>query len=332
MSGVSGDLQDGVYVGLPAERYFAQPRLGSSDLKRLHNRPADWWYGSRHNPDKEPETRSEEKDFGSALHCLLLEGEEAFERGFVLSPFDDFRKAEARAWRDATIEAGKLIVTPDMHRRVRHMAALIQNHPEFGPAFAEGLSEVTVLFTWRDLPIRARFDKLLPRFVIDLKTFGGFTPGRDLTDRALKIVAQRHYDVQRFLYDRAREALVELVRDGLLFGADRAEAEWLQRVAREPDWKWVWIFYQRRDDSASNPAAPVVKPIARSRFDASFDSGRRKCEVAVANWRDFNSRFGLSTPWATIEPMTEPPDHAFPPWLADVAAPEHEQPEAEEAA
>jgi len=80
------DLPDGVYLGLSADDYFGQPRMGSSDWIRLHKTRHGWWWQSRWNPDRaEPKSR-EFLLYGSALHALLLEGVEAYERAFAVAP------------------------------------------------------------------------------------------------------------------------------------------------------------------------------------------------------------------------------------------------------
>lgn len=313
-------LKDGVYVGLEAEKYFAADRLGSTDLATLHKSPADWWYKSRHNPDYSFRPTAE-MQFGSALHALVLEGEDAYRKVAVISPFDNFRTKEAQLWRDATLAEGLLIVTPDMDRRIRHMAALILNHPELGDPMQKGLSELSVLWTHEPtgIRLRARFDKLLPRFTIDLKSFGDHGRGVDMTQKCLWLVKDRHMDVQRFMYFLARQAMAGLIEQGAVFGATPTQTEWLARVAAIEDWRWAWIFYRRRDDDAGH--APVVKPIYRSHFDATFESGRQKFEVALQNYRTFVDRFGFKVPWAVVEPGEEPADHAMPMGLGDCPPP-----------
>lgn len=322
-------LEDGVYVGLEPEKYFAADRLGSTDMSPLHNRPADWWYGSRHNPDNPGRKVSEEMEFGSGLHALLLEGEEAYAKSCVISPFDSFRTKEAQMWRDEMRAAGQIILDADADRRIRHMAALILNHPELGGPMQKGLSEVSVLWTHEasGLRLRARFDKLLPRFVLDLKSFGGHARGVDMTQQCLWLVKDRHMDVQRFMYFLARVEMTRLIADGKVFGATPAQAEWLGKVAAIEDWRWTWLFYRRRDDEKGH--APIVKPIFRSHMnqagefapDATFESGRQKFEVAAANYRAFMNRFGRNVPWAVIEAGEEPPDHMMPLGLNDCPPP-----------
>lgn len=78
-------LPDGVYLDLPEEVYFAQARLGSSDIKTLHFERQGWWWSSRHNPDR-VERVTEALNYGRALHALMLEGMDAYEERFAVVP------------------------------------------------------------------------------------------------------------------------------------------------------------------------------------------------------------------------------------------------------
>lgn len=80
------ELAPGLYLNLPEEIYFGQNALGSSDLKTLLRAPADWWYGSRHNPDREEADDSKARILGRALHALMLEGTQAYEGRISVEP------------------------------------------------------------------------------------------------------------------------------------------------------------------------------------------------------------------------------------------------------
>lgn len=323
------NLPDGVYVDLPAEDYFAQDRLGSTDLVVLHRDPADWWYRSRHNPNRKPKTPSPEMVFGSALHALLLEGEAAYTKGFVIRPdtYEDEKTGEVKpwhggakvckAWLEANDRPNISIIDADTDRRVRHMDALIRRHPELGEPMQAGMSEVSILYTdpTTGAKLRCRIDKLLPAFSLDLKTFGGDAKGDTTKQQCLGLVAGRSMDVQRYAYDIARSMMASLP----IFGARPDEEAWLRKVAAVKQWQWGWVFYRRQDDDKGH--APVVKPILRSPRDATFLTGERKVAVALANYQTFSSRFGFDVPWAVVEVTEEPADHEFPPWLERINEP-----------
>src|SRR5215469_15441377 len=95
-------LADGVYLDMPEGCYFAQQRLGSTDLAKLFKEPANWWYGSPFNPNLESRkwVFGNDRDFGHGFHYLLLEGESVYRAKCVISPHDSFTTKEARSWRD----------------------------------------------------------------------------------------------------------------------------------------------------------------------------------------------------------------------------------------
>lgn len=80
-------LPDGVYIGLPDDVYFKQGALGSSDLRYLwDDKTADgWWWRSPNNPFYQRQKRNA-LEFGSALHCLALEGEGAYASRYYVMP------------------------------------------------------------------------------------------------------------------------------------------------------------------------------------------------------------------------------------------------------
>jgi hypothetical protein len=103
-------LAEGVHLHLPEADYFQARALGSSDLPVLAKDPASWWYASDFNQARRARVkRSPALSFGSALHCRLLEGEEAFRERFVVEP-DDADPGYARSVpeiRDLLIKAGR---------------------------------------------------------------------------------------------------------------------------------------------------------------------------------------------------------------------------------
>lgn len=344
-------LPDGVYIDLSETAYFGQDRLGSTDLVRLFRTPADWWWGSRFNPNLKPRkwVFGNDRDYGHGFHYLLLEGEEVYRAKCQVSPFDGFTTKDAKVWRDQCHMDGITMLSEEMDRNIRHMVALVQHHPQLKDAMAAGLSEVSVLYTnEQGHRIRVRFDKLLPAFVLDPKSFGAHKRGRDDKDRALRIVAELSYDVQRYLYDEGREKMIELIEAGKVFGGTEDQRTWLGRFPQadrdrlaeraefypngHPDqqsaWSWMWLFLQKPSDSKGN--APILLPIERPRFDLTWRTGKQKVEVALQNFDYYVSRFGLgdrpnedgevAAPWASINQVWRPLDEEFPPWLGDVNA------------
>jgi hypothetical protein len=83
---VDCDLPDGVYFGLDEIRYHKQKRLGSTSIKNLRVSGPEFWWGSWMNEFKEEEEDKDSLTSGSALHKIVLEGEDEFERTYTCLP------------------------------------------------------------------------------------------------------------------------------------------------------------------------------------------------------------------------------------------------------
>lgn len=69
--------EPGIYFGYPEELYHAHHAVSFSGLKRLSVSSMNYWADSVLNPDRE-EREAAFFDFGKAIHCLVLEGEECY--------------------------------------------------------------------------------------------------------------------------------------------------------------------------------------------------------------------------------------------------------------
>lgn len=161
-------LGDGVYIGLPAEDYFAQDALGTTDLVHLWKFGEGWWWRSRHNPLHIDEP-SEAMTFGSALHVRLLEGRQEFERRFAIEP----RKADFPG----------LLTTSD---EIKY-ALLHANAPK--PAASARKSDLVELaLTY--LPDRPVWDDVIARFRAEAKERGQAETISGDDAREIEIIAE----------------------------------------------------------------------------------------------------------------------------------------------
>lgn len=67
---------------IPAPEYYAAPGLSNSGMKDLAVSALRYWHMNI-NPDRPAREASPEMNFGTALHCLVLEGAEAFEQRYA---------------------------------------------------------------------------------------------------------------------------------------------------------------------------------------------------------------------------------------------------------
>lgn len=75
--------EPGIYFGMPETDYHAIHAASTSGLKRLSVSSMDYWADSPLNPDRET-VQKDYFDFGKAIHCLVLEGEECYANRYVI--------------------------------------------------------------------------------------------------------------------------------------------------------------------------------------------------------------------------------------------------------
>lgn len=79
----------GIYFGFDEDEYHKVFALSSSGIKKMVASTMEYWAYGPMNPDYE-EPEKQHLDHGKAVHCLVLEGEEEFQRRFAvgLDPAD----------------------------------------------------------------------------------------------------------------------------------------------------------------------------------------------------------------------------------------------------
>ena len=152
----SGHVPGPGFYSMSASQYHAdpcpEPSLSSSIAKVLITQtPRHAWFAHpRLNPDKQERSASAAMDFGSVVHEILL-GKGG---GYTISPYDEFRSKEARAWRDGKIADGKTVIKAiDLDRAATSAAAIWERIAKIDAcrtAFVkdEGVAETVII--WRE--------------------------------------------------------------------------------------------------------------------------------------------------------------------------------------
>ena len=178
----------GVY-DIPIEDYIGDccvgPSISSSGLRTLLLEcPAKYWATSPLNPNRFPDEGSKALDIGRAAHALAL-GEPEFAKYFVISPYDDFRKTEAREWRDSQT---RTILKSHEFEMVQAVAAVQMRSAQCMRAFEDGLAERSLIYQDEatGIFIKARPDWLpydpTQRFICEYKTAISIEPARMSAD------------------------------------------------------------------------------------------------------------------------------------------------------
>lgn len=166
----------------PAEEYHGGNAISFSRLKVFSQNAAlyERTYISRKIERKDTQAMRD----GRAIHALILEGREVFDRqfaGFTMKGSKAKNPVKA-AWdlfkAQCEADGREILDDPEM---VEAVYAAVMAHPEAGPLFTGGESEVTfrVDVPWIRVPVQCRLDKWHPAghaltgsrpLVVDLKT------------------------------------------------------------------------------------------------------------------------------------------------------------------
>lgn len=248
--GLHGDIDAATYH---ADPFFDEPTLSSGIAGKMlnetpkHARLAHPRLGGQTKP------ATAEMDLGSVAHELLL-GKGG---GYVVSPFDEYRTKEAKAWRDETIAKGLTPIKEKYFNAAQQMAVSVRSVLQqidgegMNTAFKLGFPETVVI--WRDIggPLcRAMIDYWYPPIAWDFKT-----TGNGLSDRTLRTWIASGLDLQAAFYLRGIETA-------------------LPRLAGRVKWRWLFCETEHPFE------ARVIEMDAATR---TF--GDRKAALAIEKWR-----------------------------------------------
>jgi hypothetical protein len=164
------ELIKGVYADIPFKEYSAIQAVSNSYLSKLNQCPAAALVVT-------PDTPS--LAFGRALHCYVLEGQETFDKRYLVTPRCDKRTKEGKALYEQFQSElnGREAVSADDAATIRYMSPSILSHPFAKQLLEQGLSEQTVI--WQDeetgLWCKCRPDRIPSNasgVFLDLKTTG----------------------------------------------------------------------------------------------------------------------------------------------------------------
>ena len=218
-----GPHADGIYFGMPAEEYHADPALGSSAICDLLVSPLRYWIRSPHNPDRIEEEPSEAMDLGTYLHDLLLEGGT---KHYIEKPEGmSFATKEGKAWRD--MHEDFVIITQKAARTQRTMFQALELSGTRS-RFTDGQPEVSVFWTEKSgQRCKIRIDYLKATEALDLKTYAN-SMDKDTETVIAHTIAARRISVKAFWYDRGLSMMLRMLRENftkvstIVHGADDA--------------------------------------------------------------------------------------------------------------
>ncbi|MEU1787046.1 PD-(D/E)XK nuclease-like domain-containing protein [Streptomyces sparsogenes] len=263
--------------GVSAEDYHAdRGSISSTGLRSIlaPGCPAQFKW-ERDNP--QPPKR--EFDLGNAVHTAVLgEGHD-----IVVVDYPDWKKADARATRDALYDEGKVPLLPKEKKQVDAMAEAVRRHPVTGPLFAPGTGIAERSIWWTDPATGVRC-RVRPDW---LKQLPGLTLCVDF----------------KTCRDANPEAVSRAIRDHAYHQQDPLYLDGIEAAGLAPDGaRFIFVFQQK--------TAPYLITV-RELVMQDRDIGRARNERALRIYADC-----LATDtWPDwTGPVTEIPPISMPSW------------------
>jgi len=148
-------MMQGIYQGIPSADYHAlTDYVSNSYLSRLDKCP---------KAAKVPLKETDALIHGGAIHSLLLEGMDAFNKEYLVAPYKlDLRKNSDKEFAADVTAAGLTLISQDVFDRMKCVVEAVYSHPTASVLMREGLSEQTVFWTDPEtgLPCKCRPDRI----------------------------------------------------------------------------------------------------------------------------------------------------------------------------
>lgn len=184
----------------PDAAYRKEPAHAQSAVKHILTSPAH--YQAAKNRKFAPTLTMQ---IGSALHCLVLEGQEQFDNDYILKPEGlSLTTKEGKAWKEAN-KAKTVLSVSDQYRSweaVHGMTESLRRLEWFDPSQPDyrKFNEVSLYWDGDGLPCKCRLDRLLlgddSAVILDLKTTDSIEPAQFLK----KIIGDLNYLFQSAWY------------------------------------------------------------------------------------------------------------------------------------
>ncbi|HSR76412.1 MAG TPA: PD-(D/E)XK nuclease-like domain-containing protein [Xanthobacteraceae bacterium] len=214
-------------------------------------------YAAKLDPDAFPDALRTIEDLTQALARHLVRPKSTWRKPDYVARLRELEPA-AEIWDEIAREhltenSGKTLLDARLVGRIMQAARLIESHPQLGRAFAGGMPEVSVFWEDREtgIPMKARFDYLLPRAVVDLKSFSNAL-GLPIRRAVARAIANYRYHVQAALYLEAAAIARELIGEGRVSG--EVDKDFLAQVCDGADKTFLFVFQQ-------TGAAPVARGV-----------------------------------------------------------------------
>lgn len=300
-------IPDGIYFGMADTVYHGDPALGSTGIKKLIDNAPDFWWDSSLNPDRDEDDDTPARIFGRQIHECVLEGIEKFKSRHAPKYLNGTTK-EGKAEKADILSSGKTPVNFKEYRKILAASAFIKANKTLANAFEGGFPEVSVFWTENGIRYKCRFDYLKMNAISDLKSLANIY-GKEFGHACRDAIANYDYIVSAEHYRHGRMQMPRLIKEGRVYNAPENPdfMPWLINVAGNPQFAFVFVFYQK-------DGAPISHGIKVSPGNPMFSYGRAMIVKAIENYTKYMTEFGTETAWVPSTPLDELDENQMPSW------------------
>lgn len=313
--------EPGIYFGMPESEYHSDYALGSTDLRNLLISPIQFYHHSRANPFRDEDKDTPARLRGRAIHKCVLEGRDAFDKLYFPKPPKptegqlvtvEHLKAKAKELgiavsgrkddliarivemdpatpiydiecaKHVALAGDRTMLDEDLYANILVASQNIGRSPQMQDAFSGGYPEVSVFWTQQGIPMRARFDYLKPKAVVDLKSTRNHF-GQIWSVAVPSFLARSRAEIQATHYLNARSVMRKMVKEGKVFGTH--DPKWLKNVVEQDEYVFVFVIYQ-------DEGAPLTQGVIFRKDDDDYEVAQMSIDQAIASYKYGFDKFG----------------------------------------
>ncbi|MBF0138615.1 MAG: PD-(D/E)XK nuclease-like domain-containing protein [Magnetococcales bacterium] len=353
-SNEAGLIPNGVYLNLPAEQYHADPSLSASGIKAMGASPLTYWHQYL-DPNRVDESSTPAKVLGQAIHKIVLEGADAFNRKYLAEARPEdypgcLQGVEALREKCGELGLKKSGTLEEMSYRILDVEPSCLLWPVIKSAFQEEVAAGDREVLSKDFyqqclrakeaihsndDANAAFTGGLPEVSVFWTTEDG-VPMKSRFDYLkpqaiidLKTFSNQNgvpvdsavvYAVSRYQYHLQAYVYMQAAKAAkelILKGLVYGDdTRALQQFARvTEDPRFFFVFLE------TGPAMNVlVREFVQSRGNIEslvWSAGGLIATRAIALWKACMQQFGPDKPWATNQPVRPFMDEEFPLWAVE---------------
>ena len=301
----------GLHFGLDEDLHHADKGLGSTDIRRCAKNPFNYFYKSWMNPNRPPDTDTESRLTGRAMHKIVFEGQAAFDALYMRGPNQDGmsqgeKTASTKAANAKAASLGLTAIKAAAYDRIVIAGAMVTKNPKTARAFTNGCSEVSFVYMKDGIRRKARFDYLkcgsiqgkMLCGIGDLKSVANQYEN-DFEAECYNAIARYRYDSQAAYYLDAAALLPDAIQEGCVYwhgtgDLDTESHELCKRLVKMEAVGWQWVFHQTE-------GAPITYTMKLSPRSPVIEAGRIMCERGLDRYRQCMEHFGPDQMWIIAE-------------------------------